>query len=90
MDRLKTLSELKGHPESEFIAVGERVQLLRLRENDGFYLDFLKAASLYANRDVLLEQIPSMIKEGLVAAEKRDLETVNDLISAEFNIGMGG
>jgi len=88
MDRLKALSELKGHPESEFIAVGERVQSL-LRENDGFYLDFLKTASLYANRDVRLEQIPSMIREGLVVAEKRDLETKNDLVSAEFNIGMG-
>lgn len=89
MDRLKSLSELKNHPETEFTAVGDRVLSLLRGRADSLSLDFMKLATLYANRGARLDQIPSLIREGLAAVEKRDLENANDLKSPEFNTEMG-
>jgi hypothetical protein len=90
MDRLKSLSELKKHPETEFFAVAEKVLSL-LRGGTGLIpLDFMKLAALYANRGVRLDQVPSLIREGYSAAQKRDLENANDLKSPAFDTGTGG
>lgn len=90
MDRLKALSELKDHPEGEFLAAGENVLSLLRGGADSLPSNFTKLATLCANRGVLLDQIPSLIREGLAAAEKRDLENANDLKSPEFNTEFGG
>jgi len=90
MDRLKSLSELKNHPELEFTAAAEKVLSL-LRGGTGLIpLDFMKLAALYANRGVRLDQVPSLIREGIAAAQKRDLENANDLKSPEFNTAGAG
>ncbi|MGA2262185.1 MAG: anti-sigma factor [Acidobacteriota bacterium] len=89
MDRLKSLSELKNHPETEFTGAGEKVLSLLRGGADSLSLDFMKLATLYANRGVRLDQIPSLIREGLAAVEKRDLENANDLKSPGFNTEMG-
>ncbi len=90
MDRLKSLSEMKNHPETEFTAVAEKVLSL-LRGGAGLIpLDFMKLAALYANRGVRLDQVPSLIREGLAAAQKRGLENADDLKSPEFNTAGAG
>ncbi|MBZ5498258.1 MAG: zf-HC2 domain-containing protein [Acidobacteriia bacterium] len=93
IDRMQTLLELKNHPDSEFIAAGEKVLELERQGAESparpgwanWGSNILRVASLYAGRGVRLDRVPALIKEGIAAAEKYDRETTTDLIPAELS-----
>jgi hypothetical protein len=102
MIKLESLAALKNHPQSELLEVVSNVLALErdgaetpeLGTHLGWKSNFLKLASLCANQGLLLDQIPSLIREGYAAAEKRKYENSTDLsrtpqwvsLNSRFNV----
>jgi hypothetical protein len=87
MIKLESLAALKNHPQSEFLETASNVLAL---ERDGaetpelgghlsWKSNLLKLALLYANQGLRLDQIPTLIREGYAAAERRNCEISTDL-----------
>lgn len=82
MIKLESLAALKSHPQSEFLEAASNVLALERDGTESVELgtsNLLKLASLCANQGLLLDQLPTLIREGYAAAEKRRQDNSNDL-----------
>jgi hypothetical protein len=85
--RLEALAALRNHPESEFLEVATKALTLEregaetpeLPTHVPWQSNILKLAALSADRGIMLDQVPSLINEGLAAVEKHNRETADDL-----------
>ncbi len=83
LQKAQILANLENHPDSEFLAaIDQYFEALKSRKNSVISTpsSSTQIASMYVRRNLRLDQVPGLVKEGLIELSKRYGNQENDLM----------